>query len=175
GARSDVVRLPVVAATNTAPWREVAEGRFRADLSSRLAVATVRLPPLRERLGDLRELVEHFLAEAASARGGTPRRTTPELLAELERRSWPGNVRQLRNELLRLDALTEGDLLDAAALKAAPAAPDSAHTTLDLLELERRAVREALRVSGGNKAEAARLLGISRRSLYDRLKRSGEL
>src|SRR5690606_32811198 len=106
----------VVAATNRDPRRAVQDGLLREDLYYRLAVVTLELPPLRERRGDLPALVERFLAEAAAARGGAPRRPSAELLDELARRTWAGNVRELRNVVLRLDAMADGEVLDARML-----------------------------------------------------------
>ncbi|MCC6781218.1 MAG: sigma 54-interacting transcriptional regulator [Planctomycetes bacterium] len=166
------VDLRVVAATNRDPRRAVQDGKLREDLYWRLAVVTVPLPPLRDRREDLPLLTERFLAEAAAARGAPARRATPALFDALARRSWPGNVRELRNAVYRLDALAQDaelgpELLEPEALVASANLP-----TLDLAQLEQLALREALRVADGNKAEAARLLGISRRSLYDRMGRS---
>src|SRR5690606_15566326 len=110
------VDLRVVAATNRDPRRAVHGGPPRGDLHSRPAVLPLELPPLRERRGDLPALVERFLAEAAAARGGAPRRPSAELLDELARRSWAGNVRELRNVVLRLDAMADGEVLDARML-----------------------------------------------------------
>ncbi|MBK8978416.1 MAG: sigma-54-dependent Fis family transcriptional regulator [Planctomycetes bacterium] len=169
------VELRIVAATNRDPLRAVRDGRFREDLYYRLAVVTVPLPALRDRLADLPPLVEHFLAEAAQGRGGTPRRASPALLAALARRRWPGNLRELRNVLLRLDALADGDVIGDELLEPEPADGLGAGVeVLDLATLERRAIARALERAAGNKAEAARLLGISRRSLYDRLQRDPE-
>src|SRR4030095_13245501 len=95
------------------------------------------------------------------------RRLASACLEALRRRTWPGNVRQLRNEVLRLDALARGDVIEADLLLPEPA--PTTGETLNLEALERRALAEALQRSGGNKAEAARLLGISRRSLYNKL------
>lgn len=174
GDASAPVDLRVLAATNRDPRRAVAEGQLREDLYFRLAVVTVPVPPLRERREDLPTLVEHFLAAAAAARGGSVRRPSADLLAALERRSWPGNLRELRNVVLRLDALAESDVVGPDLLEpelaGGAAGPDD---LFDLGELERRAIRGALERAQGNKAEAARLLGISRRSLYDRLQREG--
>ena len=167
-ARSERVDVRIVAATNRPPLDAVAAGLFRQDLYYRLAVVTVELPPLRERRSDLPLLVAHFLGEAAAARGASvPRRASAELLHQIARRSWPGNVRQLRNEMLRLDALAAGDEIGAELLS--PEAATPAARALDLASLERWAIEQALSRSGGNKAEAARLLGISRRALYNKL------
>ncbi|MFO1051166.1 MAG: sigma-54-dependent Fis family transcriptional regulator [Planctomycetota bacterium] len=165
------VDLRVVAATNRDPRVAVQEGRLREDLYWRLSVVTVAVPPLRERRADLPVLVDAFLAEAARGRGAAPRSASTALLDALTRRSWPGNVRELRNVVLRLDALASGDSIGPEMLEPEVAVGSSALPTLDLLQLEKLALREALRLAQGNKAEAARLLGISRRSLYDRLGR----
>ena len=105
--------------------------------------------------------------EAAAAAGREPRRLTPACLEALRRRTWPGNVRQLRNEVLRLDALAGGSEIDAGLLPPEEVPPKQ--ETFNLEALEKRAIAAALRQTGGNKAEAARLLGISRRSLYNKL------
>ena len=162
------VDLRIVAACNRSLQQEVEAGRFRQDLYYRLAVVTIEVPPLRARGEDIPLLVAHFLQEAASAAGRAPRAVSAACLEALRRRQWPGNVRQLRNELLRLDALVVGDVIEPELLSP-PSPVPAAADTLDLATLERRTIAEALRRSGGNKAEAARLLGISRRSLYDRL------
>ncbi len=162
------VDLRIVAACNRSLLGEVEAGRFRQDLYYRLAVVTVDVPALRARGEDVPLLVAHFLKEAGAAAGREPKRLSPACAEALRRRSWPGNVRQLRNEILRLDALAPGDVIEAEHLSPATPAPADA-STLHLATLERQTIAEALRRSGGNKAEAARLLGISRRSLYDRL------
>ncbi len=169
------VDLRVVAACNRDPHEEIALGRFRRDLYYRLAVVTVELPPLRERREDIPMLVERFFAMAATARGDGvgPVRPTEELLQEMIRRSWHGNLRQLRNEVLRLDALADGGVVGIECLTAEP--KDNADRLdippLDLASVERHAIENALQATGGNKAEAARLLGISRRALYNKLER----
>jgi DNA-binding NtrC family response regulator len=167
GDASHRVDVRVVSACNKALPAAVAAGRFREDLMYRLAVVTLELPPLRERAGDVPRLVERFLTDAAAAAGRAPRQVTPACMEALRRRAWPGNVRQLRNEVLRLDALARGERIDVDALAKEPEAP--AADTLNLEAQEKRAIAEALRRTGGNKAEAARLLGISRRSLYNKL------
>ncbi|MCC6670712.1 MAG: sigma-54-dependent Fis family transcriptional regulator [Planctomycetes bacterium] len=169
--RAVPIDVRLVAATNRDPLQAVAEGRLRRDLYYRLAAVTIAMPPLRERRGDIPELVAHFLAEAAALRGGTARRVSPELAEELQRRTWPGNLRQLRHEILRLDAMATGETLGVESLPAE--VPESVGQTLDLAALEQWAIQQALRRSGGNKAEAARLLGISRRALYNKLGEKG--
>ncbi len=173
------VDLRIVAATNRDPRRAVQDGRFREDLFWRLSVVTVTLPPLRERREDLPLLVARFLCEAAAARGtgsgdAAPREASPALLDALARRSWPGNVRELRNAVYRLDALAQGQLIGPESLEPEQLVASSTLPTFDLAQLEQLAVAAALRAADGNKAEAARLLGISRRSLYDRIGRAAD-
>ena len=168
--RSQPVRLRIVAATNKDPLEEVARNRFRQDLYYRLAVVCVHMPPLRDRLSDIRELVQHFLAEAARhAQRDQPRQASDALIAAIVARPWPGNLRQLRNEMLRMDALADGPVLTPQLLSEPPAEVGS--RDLNLERLERWAIQEALKTSGGNKSEAARLVGISRRALYNKLGR----
>ncbi|MCR9248456.1 MAG: sigma-54-dependent Fis family transcriptional regulator [bacterium] len=188
GDREFELDVRVVAATNRDPATVVAAGEFREDLYFRLAVVTVQLPPLRERIDDIPDLAERMLADYAAERGEAPRQLTPVLVAALRARAWPGNVRQLRNELQRLVALAEGEVLAVEALTpessvtgvgetaAAGVAggPDAAPGTFELAALERWAIERAMKAAAGNKAEAARLLGIGRRTLYDKLGRGGE-
>ncbi|MBL9078329.1 MAG: sigma 54-interacting transcriptional regulator [Planctomycetes bacterium] len=171
GDREFALDVRVVAATNRDPRQAIADGRLREDLYFRLAVVTVHLPPLRERIEDVVPLAEHVLAAIAHEHGAPPPAVTAELTAALRARPWPGNVRQLKNELQRLWALAAGGPLSPALLSpaepAAPAGPPPA--TLDLAQLERWAIDRALAAANGNKAEAARLLGIGRRTLYSKL------
>lgn len=165
------VDLRVVAATNRDPLQAVRDGRFREDLYYRLSVLRVNLPPLRDRLSDLPLLVGHFLEEAARARSGIARRASVALIEELGRRRWAGNVRELRNVILRLDALAESDEIGTRDLEPEVIEPTTDPASLQLAKVEKATIISALEVAKGNKAQAARLLGISRRSLYDRLGR----
>jgi two-component system response regulator AtoC len=166
----------VVAATNR-PLEEVQKaGRFREDLFYRLNVIAIDLPPLRERRGDIPELVEHFLT---TRQVGPQRLTvTTEALQALGRYDWPGNVRELANVLERAQILAEGDAITpddlpetvTAAGRAAPAAADN---PFNLEATERRLLHEVLRHTKGNKLAAARALGVSARTLYRMLDRYG--
>jgi DNA-binding NtrC family response regulator len=169
------VDLRVVAATNRDVLEMVESGGFRRDLYYRLAVVTVEVPALAERRDDIPMLVERFFAAAAADRGADrPVAPTADLLRELTRRPWPGNLRQLKNEVLRLDALAEDGIADVALLSPEPALRGGDALALDLATVERQAVERAMRSAGGNKAAAARLLGISRRALYNKLDRIGD-
>ena len=153
----------VLAATNRPLAALVGEGRFRADLFYRLQVLTLSLPSLRERIDELPALASAFLPRGARLSAGG--------LRAMERYAWPGNVRELRNTLWRAALLADGAAIDAKHLGlpqstlAQPAGP----VTLD--EAERRAIRDALRFTEGNKVHAARLLGIARSTLLEKLKR----
>jgi DNA-binding NtrC family response regulator len=159
----------VVATTNRDLRLEAAEGRFREDLFYRLNVIPVRMPPLRERRAEIPVLAEHFIARHRKRlSGGAVRR-----LCEY---GWPGNVRELENVIERAAVLAPGDEIPgemlASWLDAGPRpAPSLVGASLD--ELERKAIEENLRANGGNREKTARLLGITSRTLRDKLKRWG--
>jgi len=159
----------VVAATNRRLEDELKSGRFRDDLYYRLNVITITLLPLRERRPDIPELVEHFLTTRQL--GSVRSRVDPEAMDALLRYDWPGNVRELANVLERAQILAEGhvitpdDLPDTLITYAPQAAADEG-TGQDLHALQRRHVLTVLKEASGNKVQAARALGISRRALY---------
>jgi DNA-binding NtrC family response regulator len=165
----------VVAATNKPLEEEMKAGRFREDLYYRLAVVTLELPPLRERPRDIPELVEHFLTTRQV--GPTRCRIDPEVAEALAQYGWPGNVRELANVLERAQILAEDhvitlDDLPDSIVDAAPLAEpggDPGH----LREVERRHVMQVLEEHKGNKVQAARALGVSRRALYRMIARYG--
>jgi DNA-binding NtrC family response regulator len=167
------VDFRLVTATNRDLAREVAAGKFREDLYYRLNVVPIQVPPLRERPEDLPLLITEFLAEFCS-REGKVLTLSEKALARLLDYAWPGNVRQLRNVIERMVVLARGKTLLPAALPAeltgpSEAAPAPTRVT-SLRELEEQATRQALEQCGGNKSEVARLLGISRKALYKKLK-----
>jgi DNA-binding NtrC family response regulator len=160
----------VVAATNRSLEDEMRAGRFREDLYYRLNVITVNLPPLRDRREDIPELVEHFLTTRQV--GPSRFRVHPDALAALVRYDWPGNVRELANVLERAQILAEGgcitpdDLPDNLVTGPPPGPGDGDDVGPDLYRAQRRHVLGVLREAGGNKVQAAKALGISRRALY---------
>ena len=169
----------VIAATSRDLKAMVAEGRFREDLYYRLSVLPIRLPTLRERLSDLEALAESLL-ESIAARTGMPQRElTPSALAVLTTHRWPGNIRELRNALEQAAMLTDKARLEAedfAQVLPAPAALVEAKKAGQLrplpqliAELERSSIQSALVATGGNKVSAAKMLGISRATLYEKL------
>jgi DNA-binding NtrC family response regulator len=157
----------------------VAAGDFREDLYYRLNVVPVWLPPLRARPGDVMLLARRFAADIA-AEHGRPIELTPEALALLAREPWPGNVRQLRNFIERLVVLSEQRSLGAAEvgqelgrLRSQEAGePTGAPRPLEKQRrhAEQKALEDALAQSRGNRSQAARILGISRRTLYKKLR-----
>jgi DNA-binding NtrC family response regulator len=159
----------VVAATNKNLDEEQKAGRFREDLYYRLNVVTIVLPPLRERRQDIPELIEHFLTTRQL--GPSRSRIHPDALDALVRYHWPGNVRELANVLERAQILAEDQLITLDDLPdnlAEPpaASPAAAADPRRLREVERRHVLEVLQQEKGNKVQAAKVLGISRRALY---------
>ena len=164
------IDVRIVAATNRDPRRAIAEGRLREDLYFRLAVVVVHLPPLRERGDDVVLLAEQFVQQLAREHGVPPPALGADLVAALRSRAWPGNVRQLKNELQRLWALAGGAALRAEHLSPVRDEPEVDGVPVDLAALEQWAIERALVRTGGNKAEAARMLGIGRRTLYDKLR-----
>jgi transcriptional regulator with GAF, ATPase, and Fis domain len=169
--REHAIDVRVIAASNRDPRAAIADGRLREDLYFRLAVVTVHLPPLRERGEDLVALTRSFVDGFAREQGVPAPDLHDDFLAALRARSWPGNVRQLRNELQRVWALGDGGPLRPEWLTPEEAGPGPADgVPTDLAGLEQWAIDRALEQAGGNKAEAARLLGIGRRTLYDKLK-----
>ncbi|HZI03237.1 MAG TPA: sigma-54 dependent transcriptional regulator [Archangium sp.] len=163
------VDVRVVAATNKDLKARVAEGLFREDLLYRLDVVHLHLPPLRERREDIPALVEHFAA--LHARGGVAPVVTAEAMTRLTAYDWPGNVRQLENVVARALALNITGVLGPrdfpepigdAPKKLSGLAGDMR----SLAELSRRYAAHVLQHVGGNKSEAARLLGVDRKTLY---------
>ena len=182
---SDLIEVDfrLVAATNRDPEKAVAEGRFREDLYYRLKVVTLRIPPLRERGGDIALLAEHFLKHFCEEHGKPVKTLSQEALAALSRYPWPGNVRELRNVLESVVIFHQGEEIqgedlppeirgettDQGAPYGAPVqAPVGETRTME--EIERQAILETLSRTGGHRAEAARILGIGLRTLQRKLK-----
>ncbi|MGE3805445.1 MAG: sigma-54-dependent transcriptional regulator [Gemmataceae bacterium] len=168
------VRL--LAATNKDLLKEIEESRFREDLYYRLNVVTLELPALRERAGDIAELVHHLLTTRRV--GPKPFEIDAEAMLALTAYEWPGNVRELANVLERAQILAEGqtitvdDLPDAVVEKTPAGAAPGGHPD-HLKEVERRHVEAILHREQGNKVHAAKALGISRRALYRLIEKYG--
>ncbi len=170
GTRPIRMNARVIAATNQDLKQAVARGRFRQDLYYRINVFDLRLPPLRERGTDILLLAQHFLDDLAR---GHDRRAqlTSSAEAALLAYHWPGNVRELRNAIERATIVCDGASIDADHLSLAGEDDVPPLTSTDLGVLEQRAIEQAMREVAGNKARAARKLGISRTQLYVRLRK----
>ncbi|MBL8919320.1 MAG: sigma 54-interacting transcriptional regulator [Myxococcaceae bacterium] len=162
-------------ATNRDLEAEVERGAFRRDLYYRINGISISIPPLRERVGEIEPLARQFLAEAATREGRSVPELTAEALAQLKTWPWPGNIRELKNVMERA-LLLAGDAPitpDAIAIDGHEAPAPGAATGNNLKDerdaAEKRVVLEALEKTGGNQTKAAELLGISRRTLVNRL------
>jgi DNA-binding NtrC family response regulator len=170
------VDVRIIAATNRDLTQAVTEGLLREDLYYRLNVILLRVPPLRERLDDVPILAMHFLRKYAAREGLTMTGIAAAAQARLMSYAWPGNVRELENAIERAVVLGRGPELRPADLPpqlhaAAAAGPPIIPPHLTLEEIEKLAIAQALRLSGGNKSEAAERLGIHRTSIYDKMRR----
>ena len=159
------VDVRVVAATNRDLKAAVSAGRFRQDLYYRLAVMTLRVPPLRERGDDVVELARRFMGVLSLRLGVPPLDIAPALEAALVAHLWPGNVRELRNLVERALLFGEFPLEDLGLPVGGGDAVDSAADGRTLAEVEKRHILAVLADSGGNRARAALALGVSRKTL----------
>jgi DNA-binding NtrC family response regulator len=186
GVREISVDVQVISATNRDLEQAVVEGRFREDLFYRLNVVPIEVPPLRERPEDVAPLALHFLDSLSKELRIPPRHLTPEALTALETHDWPGNVRQLRNVLERILLLEDGETIEITSLPVEISRPMAAGGPpnptqgfvlplegVQLEELEKTLLRQALERTRGNKTHAARLLGISRDALRYRVDKHG--
>ncbi|WP_342377836.1 sigma 54-interacting transcriptional regulator [Myxococcus stipitatus] len=170
GGRAPVpVDVRIIAATHRALRREVEAGRFRADLMYRLRVVPIFLPTLRERRGDILPLALRFLDELQQRGTRRVERIAPGARKLLEAHPWPGNVRELRNVMEYAYVIGEGPVLREADLPPEFSEPP-AGARLDATDLDPEQLRGALAKAGGNRTEAARLLGVSRVTLWRRLR-----
>ncbi|MDQ3820636.1 MAG: sigma-54 dependent transcriptional regulator [Acidobacteriota bacterium] len=178
GRRAVKVDARLIALTNVDLDDAVRRKGFREDLFYRLNVVRLHVPPLRERREDVEGLAQSFLKTYAAKHGRKVTRFTPEALSILKAYDWPGNVRELANTIERA-VIVAGDsrIQDAdlpEALCAAASLKREPKRRRTLAELEADYILETLGATGGNKTEAARILGISRKNLYEKLQRYGE-
>lgn len=183
GSKTLRVDVRVIATTNRDLAQEVKEGRFREDLFYRLNVFPIRVPALRDRLADIEPLAKHFLARYGAENHSAVRSMTPEAVAALQGHRWPGNVRELENliqrvvvrgvnEVVRIDDVAT-DLGNAGAHVAAGPAEDADTEDLTgrrLADIEREAIEKTLQMTHNNKTAAARVLGVTARTLSNKLK-----
>ena len=178
------VDIRVIATSNRPLETAVAEGRFRADLYYRLNVIPISLPPLRDRAGDIAELAEYFAGlYAPSENPGTQARLSRELVVRLEEHAWPGNVRELANFVRRAVALSRGGEIGVEAfdhgkilhgkILSRPERSPEWKPGLSLGEMERQLFAMTLESTGGNRARAAELLGVSLRTVRNKVREFG--
>ncbi len=193
GTRTIDVDIRVLAATNQDLAARVAAGDFREDLFYRLNVVPIQVPPLRERRSDIPLLCEHFLERFAQQKGLELKTLSPEVAEALTRYDWPGNVRELENLLERMVVLAEDEVIGSDSLPPKlldPAAGELTNGGLEELpevelppqglnlkaavdQMERKLILKALQRSGGNKTQAAALLGLNRTTLVEKMKKMG--
>jgi DNA-binding NtrC family response regulator len=184
GTKTLRVDVRLIAATNRDLRVALEQGTFREDLYYRLNVVPINIPPLREHKEDIPDLVRVFLDRFGHEAGKQVNTVTPAAMKRLMEFHWPGNVRELENIIERAVALSTGDVIDLEDIRLdmSPARPRSSETESDapfpppgvtLEEFEDEIIRESLRRAGGNKSQAARLLGLSRNALRYRLSKIG--
>jgi len=177
GKTSYKTNCRVIASTNRKPEDAFKDGKLREDLYYRISAISVHLPPLRERREDIMPLANAFLKRFSAQANRPISGFSPSAVERLTAFDWPGNVRQLQNEVQRAVLLSEGDVVDATDISVtAIKTPgvESQDTNFTLLEgVERNAIVQMLKETGGNKLEAAKRLGIGRQTLYNKIKAYG--
>jgi DNA-binding NtrC family response regulator len=178
GGKSEVeVDVRVLCATNRDLKEEIKRGRFREDLYFRLHVFSIQLPALKERREDVPLLVQHFIEKFNGETGKHVQGVTPGAMNVLQGYAWPGNIRELRNTVERAMILTDGDVIDEEHLPPdmRPTRPEAAVLRvplgIQLREVEKEYILSSLQKNGGNKARTAEILGISEKTLYNKLNR----
>jgi two-component system response regulator HydG len=177
---NDSVRVDVrvIAATNRDLEKEVELGNFREDLYYRLNVVPVRVPPLRERREDIPLLLDHFLSIYCGKIGKKIRGFEPEAVSLLSRYAWPGNVRELENVVERTVIMCRGEYIETGILPGKIGSPETPvgdepgkiESGITLREAEKRLIVETLRETGGNRTHTAEILGITRKTLFNKIK-----
>jgi DNA-binding NtrC family response regulator len=182
GAKSEVeVDVRVICATNRDLKEEIKKGRFREDLYFRLHVFTIHLPPLKERREDVPLLVHHFIEKFNGETGKHVQGVSPAAMDVLQNYAWPGNIRELRNTVERAMILTDGETIDEEHLPPdmRPTRPEAAMLRvplgMQLRDVEKDYILASLQKNAGNKARTAELLGISEKTLYNKLNRYAAL
>jgi two-component system response regulator AtoC len=186
GGRTETVDVRLIAATNRDLAQDVKAGRFREDLYHRVNVVPIRVPPIREREGDIEPLVRTFIRQYAERYGMGRVDVEPELIAEMKARPWPGNVREIENTVARMLALAPDERLTVELWRSlaqpdspreAPSRdPGSSHPLRARVEaFERGIIAEQFEACGKNQSETARRLGVSRPALIEKLHKYGLL
>jgi transcriptional regulator with GAF, ATPase, and Fis domain len=169
GTRTIKANIRVIAATNRDLRKAVERGTFREDLFYRLQVFDIAIAPLRERRDDILPIAEALLQDIGRSFGLSPASLTRHAREALLHYDWPGNIRELRNALERAAIRCDGALIDTAHLGLEPAAGPRGHGASDLRSIERDTIMQVLQDCDGNKAQAAKRLGLTRTQLYGRI------
>jgi len=174
GTKTIKVDVRVIATTNKNLKQLVKEGKFREDLYYRLNVLPIYLPPLRERKKDILLLVRHFVEKYARRNTSKIKPPSKRCLEMMMQYSWPGNVRELENFIERSIVMNKGEIIFPENISPNPSLqrmnlPLSEEITLE--EMEKRLILDTLRKTGGNRTEAARILGVSVRTIRNKLKK----
>jgi DNA-binding NtrC family response regulator len=172
------VDVRIICASNRNLGQLVEENKFRADLFYRLNVWSIDMPALAERREDIPLLVMHFLERIAQQTSTRPKRLAKGVLEALAAGDWPGNIRELKNEIARMVALAPGDEITMREVSKRPVAearvePTRSDEVLPLEEVERLHILRTLRFTNGNRAKAAEMLGINKATIYRKLKSYG--
>ncbi len=168
------VDVRVIAATNKNLEERVSQKTFREDLFYRLHVINIKIPPLRERPEDIRDIALHFVRKYSRKMGKSVHDVAPEALEILRRYAWPGNVRELENEIERSVILCETGAIglhDLSITDRVSTSPDGTQPMLE--EIEKECILKVLRETGGNQTQASKILGINRKTLYLKLRKYG--
>ncbi len=178
GTRTLSVNVRILSSTQVDLESLVAAGSFRKDLFYRLNVIRLEIPPLRDRLEDVPVLAEQMLLDLARRQGGAAKTLSRGALDKLMRHSWPGNVRELQNAIESATILESGPAIGPDAVRVGEARPsgpiaEAIEKRYSLARIEEQYIREVLRSTGGNRSEAARILGINRKTLLEKRKRYG--
>jgi DNA-binding NtrC family response regulator len=178
GGRAEVeVDVRVLCATNRDLKEEIRRGRFREDLYFRLHVFTIQLPTLKERREDVPLLVHHFIEKYNAETGKHVQGLSPSAMGILQAYAWPGNIRELRNTVERAMILADGDIIGEEHLPPDMQASRPEAATLRVAlgipidQVEKEYILASLQKNGGNKARTAEVLGISEKTLYNKLNR----
>jgi DNA-binding NtrC family response regulator len=178
GTRTIKVDVRVISATNKDLKKMVERGEFRKDLYYRLNVVQIDIPPLRNRKEDIPLLVDHFIRNFSEQMGKEIKGISPRAMEFLLSYNWPGNVRELEHVIQRAIVLEKGDTITDASLPPEIREAKEPHSLSELIkgslgEMEARAIKAALESAGGNRSVAAKILGVSRKTLFNKMRKYG--
>jgi two-component system response regulator HydG len=181
GSEKDIeVDIRIIVATNENLEKSISEGRFREDLYHRLNEFSLIIPPLRERTDDISLYANHFLVQANAELEKEVKAISPEAMQLLEKQHWSGNLRELRNVIRRAVLFAQSDEITPETLptfvpktQVQTQAEETAGLGLNNSENEKKQIETALKIAKGNKAAAARMLKIDRKTLYNKMEKYG--